>query len=149
MGQTHWTDGSGTGAPIDGIGCITTTLSNTHTLISIYNDGVKLALPALIGLNGCEYETHTHDRSGVVYVEANVLRTFTLGQFFAVWGQPISRAAVAGLSGPVRFYVIDNETLTEFDGDPAGIAFAAHKEIVIITGTAPSVLPKYRWPADL
>jgi hypothetical protein len=149
MGEDHWTDGSGTGAPIDGVGCITASLSDSHTLISIYNNGVKLALPAFIGLNGCSYETHTHDRSGVVYVEPNVLRTFTLGQFFSVWGQPISRTAVAGLSGPVRFYVIENETLTEFNGDPAGIAFASHKEIVIITGTAPSVLPKYRWPADL
>jgi hypothetical protein len=149
MGQTYWTDGSGTGATIDGIGCITSAQSDSHTLISIYKDGVRLALPAQIGLNGCEYETHTHDRSGVVYIEPNVLRTFTLGQFFSVWGQPISRTAVAGLSGPVSFYVIENETLTRFDGDPAGIAFAPHKEIVIITGTTPSVLPKYRWPADL
>jgi hypothetical protein len=66
-----------------------------------------------------------------------------------VWGQPLSRAAVAGLAGPARYYVIDNETLTRFDGNPADLTFAAHKEIVIITGTAPAVLPKYRWPASL
>jgi hypothetical protein len=148
-GQTTWADGSGTGAPIDGVNCMGTMASHTHSLLSIYRDGVLLQLPASIGLNGCTYEIHTHDHSGVVHIEPSITRTFTLGQFFAVWGQPLSRAAVAGLAGPARYYVIDNETLTRFDGNPADLTFAAHKEIVIITGTAPAVLPKYRWPASL
>jgi hypothetical protein len=147
--RPNWPDGSGTGAPIDGVTCMSNVQSHTHSLISIYNDGVKLALPASVGLKGCAYEMHTHDRSGVVHVEPNVIRSLTLGQFFAVWGQPLSRTAVAGLAGPVRFYVIDKETLTRFDGNPADITFGPHKEIVIITGTAPAVLPKYLWPTSL
>lgn len=148
-GQDNWSDGSGTGAPIDGVNCMGTVQSHTHSLISIYRDGVRLALPALIGLKGCGYEMHTHDRSGVVHVEPNVARSLTLGQFFAVWGQPISRTAVAGLAGPVRYYLIDDATLTQFDGNPADIVFKAHQQIVIITGSAPAVLPKYRWPTSL
>jgi hypothetical protein len=148
-GEPNWADGSGTGAPIAGVGCMTNVQSHTHSLVSIYRNGARLAVSASIGLKGCGYEMHTHDRSGVVHVEPNVVRTLTLGQFFAVWGQPLSRTAVAGLAGPVRFYVIDKEVLTRFDGNPADIAFGAHKEIVIITGTPPAVLPKYLWPTSL
>jgi hypothetical protein len=147
--QRNWTDGSGTGAPIAGVNCMGTIQFHIHSLVSIYRDGIRLAVPLSIGLLGCTYELHTHDRSGVVHIEANVARDFTLGQFFAVWGQPISRTSVAGLAGPVRYYVIDKETLTRYDGNPADIKLGAHKEIVIITGTPPSVLPKYLWPASL
>jgi hypothetical protein len=148
-GQLNWSDSTGTGAPIAGVACLGTPAIHVHALISIYKDGIKLAVPHSIGLAGCTYELHTHDRSGVVHVEPAVARPLTLGQFFAVWGQPLSRTAVAGLAGPARFYVIDKEALTRFDGNPADITFAAHKEIVIVTGSAPLVLPRYRWPASL
>jgi hypothetical protein len=148
-GESNWRDGSGTGRPIAGVGCMGEILFHAHSLISIYRNGVRTALPAKIGLMGCTYEMHTHDSSGVVHIEADGPRTFSLGQFFAVWGQPVSRTSVAGLVGPVRFYVIDNETLTKFNGNPADIIFAKHKEVIIVTGTAPAILPRYRWPASL
>jgi hypothetical protein len=146
-GQINWSDSTGTGAPIAGVTCMDTPAIHLHSLVSIYKDGVRMALPQAIGLAGCTYELHTHDRSGVVHVEPVVARPLTLGQFFAVWGQPLSRTAVAGLAGPARFYVIEQEILTRFDGDPADLTFGAHKEIVIIMGTAAIVLPRYRWPA--
>jgi hypothetical protein len=151
VGQINWRDVSGTGQPIAGVNCMVQPIAyHVHALVSIYKDGVRMAVPHSIGIvSGCTYELHTHQRSGVVHVEPNVAKPLTRGQFFAVWGQPISRTAVAGLAGPVRYYVIENETLTRFDGNPADIPFAAHKEIVIIAGTVPSVLPKYRWPASL
>ncbi len=148
-GQLQWPDGSGTGASIAGVDCIVSNVSHNHALVSIYRDGVRLALPASVGLKGCTYEMHTHDRSGVVHIEPNVSRELKLGQFFAVWNQPLTRSAVAGLAGPVRYFVIENEVLTRFDGDPADIVLAAHKEIVILTGTGPAVLPRYRWPSSL
>jgi hypothetical protein len=147
--QPNWPDGSGTGAAIAGVECMVNRQSHNHSLVSIYKDGIRMAVPASVGLTGCTYELHTHDRSGVVHVEPNVARDFTLGQFFAVWGQPLSRAAVAGLAGPVRFYVIDHQTVTRFDGNPSEIQLKAHTEIVIVTGTPPAVLPNYLWPASL
>ncbi|MDB5935259.1 MAG: hypothetical protein JWQ01_2603 [Massilia sp.] len=148
-GQTNWVDGSGTGSPIAGVNCMGNNVSHNHSMVSIYRDGVRLALPALVGLKGCTYELHTHDRSGVVHVEPNVERPLKLGQFFAIWNQPLTRTSVAGLAGPVRYFVIDHETLTRYDGDPAEITFGGHKEIVIVTGTAPASVPRYRWPASL
>lgn len=148
-GQARWSDGSGTGAPIAGVQCMGSIVAHTHSLVSIYLNGARMAVPASVGLTGCTYELHTHDRSGVVHVEPNVARDLTLGQFFAVWGQPLSRTGAAGLTGPARFYIIDRETLVRFDGNPADITFGARKEIVIVSGTAPAVLPRYRWPASL
>ncbi|HEX9173920.1 MAG TPA: hypothetical protein VF861_14805 [Telluria sp.] len=150
IGEVAWPDGGGTGAPVAGVSCMGAIASHNHAHISIYRDGVRLALPQSIGIvSDCTYELHTHQRSGVVHVEPNVARPLTLGQFFALWGQPLSRSAVAGLAGPVRFYLIDDEVLARFDGNPAEIVFTPHKEIIIVTGDAPLVLPRYRWPSFL
>jgi hypothetical protein len=88
---------------------------------------------------------HTHDGSGVMHIETNVAKTFTLGQFFALWGQPLSATSVAGLPGKPTFYVIDNEKVTRFTADPSTIALNAHREIVIVTGTPPTQVPRYNW----
>lgn len=150
VGEVTWSDVSGTGSPIAGVSCMGTIVSHNHAHISIYRDGVRLALPHSIGIvSGCTYELHTHHRSGVVHVEPNVARPLTLGQFFALWGQPLSRNAVAGLAGPVRFYLIDNGVLSRFDGNPQDIVFTPHKEIIIVTGNTALVLPRYRWPSIL
>jgi hypothetical protein len=151
LGAINWPDVAGTGSPISGVNCMVQPVaSHEHALVSIYRDGVRLAVPHSIGIvPGCTYELHTHQRSGVVHIEPNNERPLTLGQFFAVWGQPLSRTSVAGLAGPVRYYMIENETLSRFDGNPAAIVLKSAQEIVIVTGTAPIVLPRYRWPADL
>jgi hypothetical protein len=148
-GRQNWPDGSGSGSAISGVGCATTVRHHIHSLVSIYQDGTRMAVPESIGLKGCTYEMHTHDRTGIVHVETDMEKKFTLGQFFALWGQPIARAGVAGLPGPARFYIIQNETLTPYDGNPSDIEFAGHKEIVIITGTAPAEVPRHRWAPGL
>ncbi|MFC4931936.1 hypothetical protein [Massilia sp. GCM10023247] len=136
-------------APVGGVGCLINENYHIHTLVSIYRDGVRQGLPDNVGRSGCAYELHTHDVTGVVHIETDVRKTFTLGQFFALWSQPLGAGGTAGLAGPVRFYLIDNEKLTPFMGDPAQIELTAHREIVIISGSAPAVLPKYRWPPGI
>lgn len=140
--------GSGTGAPIAGIGCATNEHYHIHAMISFYKDGIRLGIPAHIGLNGCTYETHTHDpTTGVVHIETDVAKTFVLGQFFALWGQDLSRSSAAGIAGPVRFYTIDDGVLSWYAGDPAQIVLAAHREVLIVAGTAPATVPRYDWAA--
>jgi hypothetical protein len=143
----HWPAWSDTGtAVIDGVGCASSVQYHIHALLSIYQDGTRLALPGSIGRNGhCDYDMHTHDGSGVMHIETNVAKTFTLGQFFALWGQPLSAAAVAGLPGQPTFYVIDNEKVARFTADPSAITLNAHREIVIVTGTPPTQVPRYDW----
>jgi hypothetical protein len=136
-------------AAVSGIGCLVNEDFHQHSLISIYRNGVRLGFPDNIGRSGCAYELHTHDVTGVVHIETDVPKKFTLGQFFALWNQPLGANGTAGLGSPVRFYVIENEKLTRYTGDPATLELVAHREIVIVGGTAPAVLPKYRWPAGI
>lgn len=148
--QPPWPDGSGTGKSIDGIDCAaaSSVTYHVHSLVSLYKDGVRLGLPQEIGLKGCAYEMHTHDRTGIVHMEAPAAKPFKLGQFFSVWGKEISRTSVAGLANP-RYYLINNGKITPFTGDPTTILFSRHLEVLIVVGKAPSVVPNYEWPAGL
>lgn len=136
-------------AVLGGVGCTGTGIVHQHSLVSIYKDGVRMGPPDNVGHAACSYELHTHDRTGMVHIHSDVEKTFTLGQFFTLWGQPLAAGGTAGLSGPVRFYLIQNEQLTPYPGDPAQLALVPHREIVIISGASPGVLPKYRWPSSL
>jgi hypothetical protein len=147
-GWGAWTAPAGR-VPVSGVSCLGTVNYHQHSLVSIYKEGVRLGLPDNVGRSGCAYELHTHDVIGMVHMEADVPKKFTLGQFFALWNQPLGVNGTAGLAGPVRFYLIENERLTRYAGDPAVLELAPRREIVIISGAAPAVLPKYRWPAGL
>jgi hypothetical protein len=136
-------------ATVGGVGCLVNQNFHQHSLVSIYKDGVRQGLPSNIGRGACDYELHTHDVTGMVHIETDVAKKFSLGQFFAVWNQPLGAAGTAGLGSPVRFYLIENDQLTRYTGDPALLELVAHREIVIIGGSAPAVLPKYRWPSGL
>jgi hypothetical protein len=144
-----WPDGSGTGKSIDNVNCASSESYHIHSLVSLYKDGVRLGLPAEIGLKGCTYELHTHDHTGVVHNETDLKKTFTLGQFFAVWGKELTRTSVAGLIGTVRYYIIENGNLTPFDGDPTTIQIARHREVLILIGKSPGTVPRYEWPSGL
>jgi hypothetical protein len=147
ISKPHWLAWSHTGtAVVDGVGCASSVVYHIHALLSIYQDRQRLALPDSIGRgSGCNYEMHTHDGSGVMHIETNVPKVFTLGQFFALWGQPLSATAVAGLPGAPTFYVIDKEKVQRYTGDPAAITLNAHREIVIVTGTPPTQVPRWDW----
>lgn len=150
LGQANWAEGSGTGSPIDDVTCLLDDKYHIHSMISIYRNGTRLQVPAQIGLKGCSYELHTHDGSGVVHVETTVQKKFTVGQFFSVWGQPLGISNVAGLTGSTpHFYVIENETVTPYTGNPADIELAEHREIAIVIGTPPAAFMKHRWPTSL
>ena len=148
--QPHWPAWNHTGtAVVDGVGCAPSVVYHIHALLSIYQDGQRLALPDSIGRgSGCNYEMHTHDGSGVMHIETNVAKVFTLGQFFALWGQPLSATSAAGLPGVPTYYVIDKEKVTRYKGDPAAITLDAHREIVVVTGTPPTQVPRYDWNAS-
>jgi hypothetical protein len=146
--QPPWPDGSGTGKPIDGVQCVNSEAYHVHALVSIYKDGVRLGLPAEVGLKGCTYELHTHDHTGVVHNETDLKKNFTFGQFFAVWGKELTATSAAGMANP-RYYIIENGKMTPFTGDPATIQLVRHRELVILLGKAPSVVPNYQWPNGL
>jgi hypothetical protein len=132
------------------------TALHIHQHLDVYVDGRHVTVPAGIGIDvgsGFISPLHTHDATGVMHVESPDVRTFTLGQFFAVWGVRLTRRCLGGYcaSGPsqVRVFVDGHR----FKGDPRQVALAEHQEIVVAYGT-PAQLPKfipqsYDFPAGL
>lgn len=143
----------GTGKPVGAVNCLSSAVWHKHMLISIYSNGKRLGFPDGIGRvhAGCyhAYEMHVHDVTGIIHMEADQPKNFTLGDWFQLWQQPLGRDGTAGLPGPVRFYIIENGAITRFDGDPATIPMVAHREILIVTGTTLSTVPKYQWPLGI
>jgi hypothetical protein len=136
----------GQGQSIDGIDCANIENYHVHTHLAIFRNGEMLTIPAAIGLTGCTYELHTHDWSGILHVEAPAVKRFTLGQFFAVWGQPLSSSNVAGITGlPVVVYINDGTSLIQYLGNPADIELISHRSITIQIGTALTEIPSYTW----
>ncbi|MEK7465274.1 MAG: hypothetical protein AAB631_00690 [Patescibacteria group bacterium] len=70
-------------------------VQHIHPTLPILVDGVAETIPAGIGLSpSCERAVHTHADDvarGVIHVESQDSRTYTLGDFFSVWDRPIIR----------------------------------------------------------
>ena len=138
--------GDGT-ASINGINCSASEAYHIHAHLSIIREGQALAVPANIGIPAkCTYEIHTHDKTGEIHLEAPVAKRFTLGNLFAVWGQPLSRTNIAGLTGaPVVVYVTDGVNTFEYTGDLAELELTSHRLVTIQIGKAIQAIPTVLW----
>lgn len=161
VGTAHWEEGdSGDGAqgqPTAGLECAPTMdeTYHVHTHLSIFLNGEALAVPAEIGIvetganAHCYYNIHTHDQSGKIHVEAPAPALFTLGQLFAIWGQPLETTNVGGITGmPIVVYVTDAGVVTKETGDWHNIELKSHREVTIQIGTAITEIPNFTWSAN-
>ena len=130
-----------------------------HSHLSILVNGAAMAIPANVGVvaartgqAACDYPLHTHDLSGRLHMHATSPAVFTLGQFFTVWGQTLSRTNVAGITSlPLVVYITDNNnaaTTAIYDGDLASIQLIPHRHVVFQFGSAVSALPNFTWSGD-
>jgi hypothetical protein len=160
IGVENWPNGNtatgGNGTPIAGMECHLNVPDtyHVHSHLTIYLDGVAQAVPGLVGVvnqqpSRCFYNIHTHDRSGKIHVEFEAPGTYTLGQFFEVWGQPLQTDNVAGITGkPISVYSTENATVTKVTTDWKAIELTTHKEITIVIGTPISEIPNYTWSGN-
>jgi hypothetical protein len=135
----------------DGMSCMTTegTALHIHSYLEIYVNGQPVTVPPGTGIvgNSCLYPLHVHDgEPGIIHVESPVQATYTLGAFFDIWGQPLSKTRVmqytADASHPLVFEVFDaNGHLSKVMGDPLSVPLQAHETIVILYNS-PNVQPK-------
>jgi hypothetical protein len=110
-----------------------------HVHADIFVNGKKVKIPALVGINpGAGYltELHTHDNVGVIHIEAQKSRDFTLGQFFAEWAVYLDTNHIGGYSG-MKWYL--NGKLQT--GDPQTLVFKPHQEIAFVVGKPPAKIP--------
>jgi hypothetical protein len=139
---------STTGQKIDGIGCQTAeqTLFHIHAHLTIFVNGAARQVPAAIGIPGaqaqntqqgpfigngtCFYWLHTHAADGIIHIESPVRRTYTLGNFFDEWAQPLGPVQV----GPAKGHVTAIYNGKLYQGNPRDIPLNAHAQIQLEVG---------------
>lgn len=103
-----------------------------HPHLSIEHGGTAVPIPANIGIVQtagvvlCLYWLHTHDDSGTIHVEAPG-GNFTLADFFAVWGKPLSATQIGPYHGRVRAYVNG----APYNGAPQSIPLLDGEQILL------------------
>jgi hypothetical protein len=153
-----------TGAAVDDIpsSAAEQTQFHIHTHLQIYVNGAQKLIPYGVGIvapyqlthsqngpfvNGGKafYWLHTHDETGVIHIESPVRRGFTLGNFFDIWGQPLSPDQVGPAHGTVTAFINGQPV----SGNPRGIELYPHAVIQLNVGT-PTVPPQpYTFAPDL
>jgi hypothetical protein len=143
------------GQRIDGISCQARkqVLFHIHAHLTIIVRGTARCVPAGIGIARpyevdrtpagdfitaapCFMWLHTHAADGIIHTESPVERTYTLGELFDIWGQPLDRTQV----GPAHGHVTALFDGRVFTGDPRRIPLLAHAQIQIEVGR-PLVTP--------
>ena len=124
-----------------------------HQHLDIYVNGKHATVPALIGIkrkgNGYELaELHTHATDGVIHLESQRAQSFSLGQFFGVWGLNLSQNCVGNLCSPPNdFAVYVNGKKIPATADPTRLVLEQHDEIAIVYGKPPAHIPSsYNFP---
>lgn len=143
------------GRTVDGIQCGSSeqTLFHIHTHLTIFVNGVPRRIPYGIGIPGaqaqntsstpfvvsgkCFYWLHVHAADGIIHIESPDKRTYTLGQFFDEWGQPLGPDQVGPATGPVT--VLYNGNV--FKGNPRSVPLGAHTQIQLEVGS-PLIAPE-------
>jgi hypothetical protein len=124
------------------------TAQHSHEHLDIFVDGEKVETPPNIGIgNGFLSPLHTHDPAttttsdaATIHVEAPDQRTYTLGEFFDVWGVRLTSSCLGGYcngGGRSLQAFVNGEKAT----DPRAIPLREHEEIVLAYGT-PEDLPE-------
>jgi hypothetical protein len=118
-----------------------------HAHLAIFANGQPRTIPLGIGIPNaqaenteigpfvtagyCFYWLHSHATDGVVHVESPRQRQFTLGNYFDIWGEPLSATRVGADTGPVIAYVNGRR----YAGNPRAIPLTFHGVIQLDVGT--------------
>ena len=101
-------------------------LFHIHAHLTVFVNGSSRQIPQGIGVPGsCLYWLHTHAPDGIIHIESPVTRTFTLGDFFDLWGQPLGPNKVGPANGPVTA-IYDGKL---YVGNPRNVPLNAHAQI--------------------
>ena len=142
------TERMASGQPVDRIGCLgqEQTLFHIHAHLTVFVGGTARSIPygigithpelqntplgAFVGGGTCFYFLHTHASDGIIHIESPVKRTYTLGDFFDIWGQPLSRNQIGPAAGHVTAFY-DGRLYT---GNPRDIPLNRHAQIQLDSG---------------
>jgi len=142
---------------VDGIKCQQNErlVSHEHAHLTLFVNGKQRVVPAGVGiwppLNASNYRNgqfgitagnclswlNTRYPDGLIHIETPVKRAFVLGEFFDLWGQPLSRSQV----GPAQGAVTEIVNGSVWTGDPRRIPLRRHSQVQLEVGK-PIVAPE-------
>lgn len=124
-----------------------------HQHVDLNINDAAIVTPAGIGvgaMNSFISPIHTHDTSGVIHVESNIVRDFTLGQFFDIWGVRFTADCIGGYCADATHTLTVYSNGTPVTDDPRALVLTAHQEIMVVYSEAsstPAVISSYTFPA--
>jgi hypothetical protein len=143
------------GQSVDGIQCNSSeqVAFHHHARLTIFVNGHSRTVPYGVGIadpqlqpglgipfvdsGACFSWLHTHAADGIIHIESPVTRSFTLGDFFDVWGQPLSPTQV----GPAKGTVTALYNGGVWTGNPRDIPLNEHSQIQLDVGK-PIIAPE-------
>jgi hypothetical protein len=142
---------------IDGVTCQAAekVAFHIHAHLTIFVDGKARQVPYGVGIGpplagvnttagpfveqgSCFMWLHTHASDGIIHIEAPKQETFTLGQFFAVWGVKLGPTQLGPASGKVTTF-LNGKVWT---GSAAAVPLSSETQIQLDIGT-PLVAPEH------
>jgi hypothetical protein len=133
-----------------------------HAHLTVFVDGAPRRIPYGVGiappleveptvrgpfaLGGTAFFwLHTHASDGIIHIESPIVRTYTLGNFFDIWNEPLGPEQVGPATGHVTAFFNGRHYL----GNPRDIPLLAHAQIQLDVGR-PLVAPEsIQFPAGL
>jgi hypothetical protein len=98
-----------------------------------------------VSTGSCFYWLHTHAADGVLHIGSPVQRSYTLGEFFDEWGQPLG----PDMAGPATGPVVAIYNGQRYEGNPRDIPLNAHAQIQLEVGTPLTAPESVSFPAGL
>jgi hypothetical protein len=140
----------------DGITCepIERLAYHIHVHLTIFVSGAARAIPYGIGIapprtgtktsvgyfvssGACFAWLHTHAADGMIHVESPKQTTYTLGDFFDIWHQPLGPSVVGSAKGHVTAFYNGRY----YKGNPRDLPLNKHAQIQLDVGT-PLIAPE-------
>lgn len=114
-----------------------------HQRLDLFINGKNVVVPGMIGINVPEQfisPIHTHKKPGEIHIESPTVQTFTLGQFFDIWGVRFTSKCIGSYckdqNNSIKVFVNGKAVA----GDPRSIELTDHQIIIVTYGT-PGELP--------
>lgn len=144
------------GQSLDGITCepVERLSYHIHVHLTIFVNGVQRLIPYGIGIapprtgtktaigyfvtsGSCFAWLHTHVADGIIHIESPKAKTYTLGDFFDIWHQPLGPSTV----GPDKGHVTAFFNGRYYKGNPRDLPLDKHAQIQLDVG-APVIAPE-------
>ncbi len=143
--------------PIDGLRCSAAPGVRVLAHVELFAAGRVVPVPPGIGIAAplvrrgayvrggrCSYPVRTTEPTGLLELRAGA--RLTLGELFAIWGQPLSRTRLAAFratpAAAVRAYLDGRR----WQGDPRALPLGAHAVVVLEVGRRVAPHVRYRFP---